>query len=242
MRLSGRVGRSLRSAPAGLPIVIGLTVAAAWLFVSGTPVGPTAQAPGLQVAAAERILLVFAAARAAPYFNETLAENARQVAGVAKIQRMLVVNTRPHDVIGVEPGAPLRILAEGPRVVVVTVTEGRTFKVEEADKRVAIVGRGTAVEDYRPGGDAMSGMRHGFNVGSSFALRGATARLRVIGIYAGAPEDKVFLPLATAQKLLKQEGRLSHLFVAVTSGSSLNQVASALRAALGTGVEVVPVR
>jgi len=194
-----------------------------------------------QIAATPTVHLVVRAREKGKFFAAALAEKARQVRGVARVERVLLVAAKPHDILGVDPDGSLRIPIDR-SLANVTVDEGRHFKPGDAGKRVAIVGRGTAVEDYRPGADGMTRMRHRFDIGSSFALRDSTARLRVIGIYAGASEDKVFLPLTTAQTLLKQEGKLSHLLVAVASGSDPAQVARALQAALGADVEVTAVR
>ncbi len=49
-------------------------------------------------------------------------------------------------------------------------------------------------------------------------------------------DDQVLVLLPTAQKLLNQPGRLSGLYV--LPAASAEQVASELRRALGTGVEV----
>jgi hypothetical protein len=158
---------------------------------------------------------------------------------VAKVEPLQLVKARPHDIIGVKPGEPLRIVSDDGRLVTVTVREGRGFEARDHGRPVAIVGPGTAIEDYSPGGDAMTGMRHAFSVGSSFALPGSDRRLRVVGLYAGAPTDKVFLPLGTAQELLNRRGKLSHLVITLQPGAAVDDVKSGVESSLGTAVEVV---
>lgn len=79
---------------------------------------------------------------------EGIAEKARAVKGVVKVERYLLIKTQPHDVIGVEPGAPLRIVTQDDKLIEAALESGKKFRKEDDGKNVAIVGSKVYAEDY----------------------------------------------------------------------------------------------
>jgi hypothetical protein len=173
---------------------------------------------------------------------EATAEKARLVKGVAKVERYLLVKTQPHDVIGVEPDAPLRIITQDGKLIAATLETGKKFRKEDDGRNVAIVGGEVYAEDYgyRGGMGQMARMKHLLEVGQTFKLTGeAGPRIRVLGTFSVQPESeaaKVFLPLATAQKLFNQEGQVSHLFMVVEGDPETT--AKEIQSALGASIQV----
>lgn len=122
---------------------------------------------------------------------------------------------------------------------------GKGFRKDDDGKPVAIVGSEVYAEDYgyRGGMGGMATMKHLLEVGQTFKLFEASPRVRVLGTFSAPPESevaKVFLPLATAQKLYGQEGKVSHLFVVVDAPAKVDSVRQALAEALGQPVQVIP--
>ena len=169
-----------------------------------------------------------------------IAEKVKAVAADAKVERYLFVKTQPHDVIGVEAGAPLRIVASGGDVLVAKLDAGKVFRKADEGKDVAVIGKVYAEDyGYRGGMGAMAAMKHFLEVGQTFKFKEDGPRIRVLGTFSVKPESetsKVFLPLETAQKLFKRSGRISHLFVTVKGDAEA--VAKELETALGGSVKV----
>ena len=180
-----------------------------------------------------------------PKGTETILEETmgkiRGIQNIATIERYLLIKTKPHDVIGIEAGAPLRIISQDDELLEGKVEVGREFKKKDEGKNFAIVGKIYA-EDYGQGMMGMAGMKHFFELGQSFKLKEGKTRTRVIGGFSASPESeaqKVFLPLATAQKIYGMEGKLSRVFITVKSPGDMDQVKRDLEAALGGSMEVV---
>ncbi len=172
---------------------------------------------------------------------EDVLEKIQGIQNIATIERYLLVKTKPHEVIGIEPGAPLRIISQDDELLEGNIEMGREFKKGDEGKNFAIVGK-IYHEDYGQGMTGMAGMKHSFSLGQSFKLKEAETRTRVIGRLNVSPESeaqKVFLPLATAQKIYGMEGKLSSLFITVKSPGDMDQVKRDLEAALGGSMEVV---
>ena len=179
-----------------------------------------------------------------PATGETMpadvAEKARTVAGVSKVERYLLVRTQPHDVIGIEGDAPLRIVTREGKIIEGKVEVGKAFRKDDEGKNVAIVGKIYA-EDYgfRGGAGAMATMKHMFELGQTFKLTEGGPRIRIVGGFSAKPESeatKVFLPFATAQRLFQYEGKLSHLFISAEGDAEA--AAKKVQGALGEDVKV----
>lgn len=172
------------------------------------------------------------------FLSEGVVEQVKAISGVAGVERYLYLTAQPHDVIGIEPGAPARIVTRDGALLTAQIEVGRGFK--EGERNVALMGR-VYREDYGFKG-VMAGMVHPFEVGASFTFPGSTERIRVVGTFTVDPEaeaKRVFLPLATAQRLFGKAGKLTHLFIEVDRPENAEQVADALRKALGQGGEIV---
>lgn len=167
------------------------------------------------------------------------AEKAQAVSGVSQVERYLLVRTQPHDVIGIEAEAPLRIVTGEGKVVEARVEAGKAFRKADEGKNVVIAG-GVYAEDYgfRGGGTGpMATMKHPLEVGQSFKFTEDGPRMRVVGLATTRPEGgKLFLPLGTAQRLFQREGKVSHLFV--TIGGDAEAAAKRLQQALGAEVRI----
>ena len=181
-----------------------------------------------------------------PVGAETLAEDvgakAKAVKAVTKVERYLLIKTQPHDIIGLEPGADLRVVVPDGTVVEAKLESGKQLRKEDDGKSVAIIGNKVYAEDYgyRGGTGRMATMKHLLEAGQTFKLTGeAGPRIRVLGTFSAKTEsavEKVFLPLSTAQKLFNRPGQVSHLFVAVEGDPET--AVKELQSALGSGVQV----
>lgn len=179
-----------------------------------------------------------------PTHGDTLpadsAEKAASIKNVTKVERYLLVKTQPHDVIGIETGAPLRIVTSGGDISEGKLEAGKVFRKADEGKDVAIIGKVYAEDyGYRGGMGAMAAMKHFLEVGQTFKFKEDGPRIRVLGTFSVKPESeasKVFLPLSTAQKLFDRSGQLAHLFITVKGDPEA--MAKELQAALGGGVKV----
>ena len=104
------------------------------------------------------------------------------------------------------------------------VSSGRYFHSSEASARVAIVSTTYA-------------RQHSLKVGSTIKIAGK--KLQVIGLASvSSGNADVFLPLKTAQKLAGMKGKVTTIFVSVSSASQVSSVASAVKAALPSSATV----
>ena len=141
-------------------------------------------------------------------------------------------------VIGVEPASTL-YFRSGNAVLAAAIVQGRGFEAGDAPEAM-VVGKTFAQNNKTALGFSIPAMLTKDHFppivvgGQGFAI---------LGIYAtGDPktDDQVLVLLATAQKLLKQPGRLSGVYVTPSSSAAADQVAKDLRRALGDTVEVTP--
>lgn len=170
---------------------------------------------------------------------EGIVEQVRAIPHVVTVERYLYVRAQPHDVIGIEPGAPARIVTKEGKLLTAQIELGRGFK--EGDKNIAVTGK-VYREDYGFKGMGMI-HAHPFEVGASFSFPGSKERIRVIGTFTLDPESeakRVFLPLATARRIFDKAGKLTHLFIGVDKPENAGQVVEALVKALGEAVEIIP--
>jgi hypothetical protein len=169
------------------------------------------------------------------FLAEDLIEKIADVPNITRAEKYLIVAAEPHDVIGIEAGAFMWVVGEG-KITAGKVQRGRAFRADDVGKRVAVVGKVVFMEDYRPSTGGMTGMRHRFDIGSTFALRGVDVRLRVIGEYSVGSEtwdEKVFLPLDVAQEIYGKKGKISRILLTVDSEDNLERAAGRLRTVFG---------
>jgi hypothetical protein len=175
--------------------------------------------------------------------DESVVDQVKAIRGIVKVERLLFINAQPNNVIGVEPGVPLRIPSSEGKPLEVKIETGRELK--GSDKNAALMGLKVYREQY--GFKApMGGMMHGghpFEPGSSFAFAGSQKRIRVAGTFSGEPEsenNRVLLPLATAQRLFSAPGKITHLFVEVDDRENVTKVVEEIRTLIGDRGDVVP--
>ncbi len=163
------------------------------------------------------------------------------------VKRQFVDNRRtpPTGVlIGVDPGATLRLQSMGGFVGSPRLLAGRGFTPADAGKPVAIVGAAFA-------------RSRGVGLGDEFVLPGAEVqrgkwifphpiqdlRARVVGLFEVRvvyPDNQVFVPLDVAQRAMGLgPERVSQYIVTVDSGENVPTVARAIKAALGPDVDVI---
>lgn len=122
------------------------------------------------------------------------------------------------DVTGVDPAAD----AVGP-LTTAEVADGRTLTADDADANVAVL-------------DATYAEQQELAVGDTLTLAGT--ELEIVGTVTSttgegvATASDVYVPLAVAQTLASLDGQVTDLYVAVDSASNVDEVASAIEAAL----------
>ncbi len=176
-------------------------------------------------------------AKSGGLLSEKLADQIRSIEGVKGVEKYILKRADPHPVIGLEPGAPLRVL-EGGKFLSPEKGAGRWLR--PGDRYAAIVGN-VYKEDYGMRMSGMAMMRHRFEVGSSFRLPGAKRRVRVVGKFAVEPASaakKIILPLSAVQEIFSLEGKVTHFFVTLKSPGLARKVSEAIRSLFGEGARV----
>ncbi len=194
------------------------------------------QAPSKE---AKGTIVIQVGARDGGFLAQGVRDRMRGVPNVARAESYLEGKTANGvRVIGVEPASTL-YFRSGNAVLTAAIVQGRGFEAGDAPEAM-VVGKTFAQNNKTALGLSIPAMltRDHFPPivvgGQGFAI---------IGIYAtgdSKTDDQVLVLLATAQKLLKQPGRLSGVFVAPASPAAADQVARDLRRALGDTVEVTP--
>lgn len=166
-------------------------------------------------------------------------EQIRSVPNVGQAESFLEGKTADGvRVIGVEP-APMLHLRSGDAVLPAALVQGRGLEAGDAPEAM-VVGKTFAQKNKTALGLSIPAMltRDHFPPlivgGQGFAI---------VGIYAtgdSQTDDQVLVLLPTAQKLLHQPDRLSGVYVTPVAPATAEQVADALRRALGDPVEVAP--
>lgn len=237
-------------------LVLGLSVGL-FMTMRATSATTATEARALKAQAATRIEVNEAGNTSGYAGTVTAAELPADVSGVAVaphvvkaeryLKRQFVDNQRTPPtgvVIGVEPGARLRLQSMGGFVGSPRLLAGRDFTPEDAGKPVAIVGKAFA-------------RSRGIGLGDEFTLPGKEVqrgkwiyphqikdlRARVIGIFEVRvvyADNQVFVPLDVAQDLMGVgPDRVSQYIVTADSAENVPTVAKALKATLGGGVDVI---
>ena len=139
--------------------------------------------------------------------------------------------------IGVEPAPTLHVPA-GKEVQPITIVQGRGFEIGDAPEAL-VVGKTFSQTNKTALGLSIPAMLTKDHFPP--IVVGGGQGFAIIGIYEtgdAATDDQVLVLLPTAQKLLNQPGRLSGLHVMPASPGAGEELASALRRALGGSVEV----
>lgn len=151
---------------------------------------------------------------------ENIADALKAIDGVTRVEKYLHNQDELVEIIGVEPGAPLRLLTRDGQLVEGEVEFGRAFREGEAGTNVALVNR------VSYGGHGMGGKIHYFGVGQSFMLQ--NVRFRVVGEVAAPTDEKIFLPLTTAQRVYGKEDLLTYVFVHIEDAEQAERVHKAI--------------
>jgi len=177
-------------------------------------------------------------------------ERAKTVRNIARVEKYLLQRmqdpTRAASisiVVGVQPGATLRVASHG-EVGTPSLGAGRLFAAEDRGKPVAIIG-------------TLYARQGGLKPGDRFTLRAdrvllqdrpnpnvqlEDAEVQVVGIFESGfafGDNQVFLPLDFAQRIFKQEGKLTHIFVTAASTDVVGQVEDDLFEAFGGKADVI---
>lgn len=155
------------------------------------------------------------------------ADQLKALPNVVGVHKYLYIASKPYDIVGIEPGAPLRL--DG---AVAKIRAGRGF--EAADDLAAIPDRRVNSDDYIQ--SSMPGMFHSFTVGESFVVQGE--RLRVVGVYEAPQkslEERVFLPLKTAQRLFNTGDRLTRIVVEADSADAAERLVPEIKRLIPRG-------
>ncbi|MFQ5895974.1 MAG: ABC transporter permease, partial [Nitrospinota bacterium] len=255
----GALPRGLRNvyrSPARATLVVAILALSVGVYITMTQAGATIGEHTGRVASEAQTLLEVRGAGAsgmgvgADALPEEFFRRALGVPGAARVEKYLF--TRMIDrsraasisiVVGVEPGATLRVASHGelgsPRTVA-----GRNFRPEDRGKPVVIMGKAYA-EAY------------GLSVGSDWTLQAKLVQLqdrpnpsvvlqdtqvKVIGIFESGfvfGDNQVFIPLDVAQRIFKQEGKLSHIFVTASSIEEVSGLSDRLFSALEEKADVI---
>ncbi|MFQ5895801.1 MAG: ABC transporter permease [Nitrospinota bacterium] len=170
-----------------------------------------------------------------------------KVARVERYVRRQFVNNKRKPatgvLVGVEPGASLRLSAMGGFISSPRLIAGRGFVPEDADRPVAIVGKVFA-------------QNLGLALGSRFSLPAAEFQRRtrpdpkvrdleaeVIGIFETRVlygDNQVFVPLELARRTLGLDGdRVSQYYVTAQAADHVPRVAKSIRQLLGGRADVI---
>lgn len=177
-------------------------------------------------------------------------DKAQPVANIARIEPYLFQRLRDPGqaatigiIVGVRPGDTLRAASHG-EVGNVILVEGRNFTPADAGQNVAIVGQVYAKQ-------------YGLGVGDTFTIPAERAALEdrpdpkvtvedltleAIGIFRSGfvfGDNQLFVPLDVMQRAYAQEGKISHIFVTVTSVEQVPQVEQDLREVFGFEADVI---
>lgn len=169
------------------------------------------------------------------FLPQAVRDKIRGVSNVGQVESFLEGKTSDGvRVIGVEP-VPAIHLRSSNEVLTAAIVQGRGLEAGDAPEAM-VVGKTFAQYNKTALGLSIPAMLTKDHFPPIIV---GSQGFAIVGMYAtGDPraDDQVLVLLPTAQKLLNQPGRLSGLYV--LPAASAEQVASELRRALGTGVEV----
>ena len=177
-------------------------------------------------------LFVVKAAERGERIPETLAERVLGFEHVVGVERYIRVRTESLDVVGVEPGAPLRIMTGQPDVHLMELPLPPGFQIDAWREGLpsALVGELYASE-------------HGIEAGAQFQLPGTGLELTASVIFSTNPpalSRGVILPLTVVQRLYGSPEQVTHLWVAVDDEANLHDVIRTVQLDLGDSFQVLP--
>lgn len=164
--------------------------------------------------------------------SEDLFEQIQSFDHVLRVEKYIRLRMEAFDVVGVEPGAPLRIMTGQPdlHLIEAELAEGTELKAGDADSGIAFVGE-------------LYAQAVGAETGGPFRLGGPEYELVVAGRFSTDPASlsrAVIMPLALVQKIYGLRGLVTHFWVTVDSPDQTHDVIRAIQLALGESVQVLP--
>ena len=163
---------------------------------------------------------------------EDLSERILSVEHVVHVEKYIRLRMEDFDVVGVEQGAPMRIMTGQPDVHVTEaqVTAGTELSSSHADSHSVLAGE-------------LFAEFVGAFTGQTFNLAGTDYVLTVVGEFSTSPtllSSTVLMPLALAQKIYDKDGEVTHFWVRVDSPESTHAAIRDLQLELGESVDVLP--
>jgi hypothetical protein len=164
--------------------------------------------------------------------SEDLFEQIQSFEHVVRVEKYIRLRMKAFDVVGIEPGAPMRIMTGQPDVHLIEadLTEGAELRAGDADKNVVLAGQ-------------LYAQYVGAETGETFYLEDPDYELTIAGKFSTDPaslSSTVMMPLALVQKIYGKQGKVTHFWVTVDSPDNLHNVIQAVQLALGESVEVLP--
>ena len=180
----------------------------------------------------ETTLFVVKAAERGQLIPVAVADRILDVQNVVAVERYLRLRMSGFDVVGVEPGAPLRIMTGQPDVHLMEplLPEGFDLAAWHAAGGSVLVGAIYAQEAELEAGD-------------EFSLPETEERLTAAAIFSISPEAlsrTVILPLELAWRLYPSPDRVTHFWVTVDRESSVHDVIRSVQLELGDAFQVLP--
>ena len=213
--------------------VMGITVAALCLVLiaCGSDAPPEAAHADGDHEEGTDLFVVKAAEKGAP-LPEDLVEQLQNFAHVVRVEKYIRLRLEAFDVVGVAPGAPLRIMTGQPDVHLIEagLPNAAGLSAGDAAKNLVLVGDVYAQEV-------------GAEIGGTLRLTDPVYDLTVAGTFSTDPaalSRTLIMPLALLQRIYGREGTVTHFWVTVDSRENTHEVIRAAQLALGDAVEVLP--
>lgn len=164
--------------------------------------------------------------------QEDLSEQILGFEHVVHVEKYIRLRMESFDVVGIEPGAPMRIMTGQPDVHLIEamLIAGRKLAAEDADEHSVLAGE-------------LFAESVGATTGHTFSLADTDYDLFVVGEFSTAPaplSSTILVPLSLVQKIYGKDGEVTHFWVSVDSPDYTHDVIRDLQLELGESVEVLP--
>lgn len=164
--------------------------------------------------------------------QEGLSEQILSVEHVVHVEKYIRLKMEAFDVVGLEPGGPMRIMTGQPDVHLTEaeLTAGRELRAGGAYGNSVLAGE-------------LFAHSVGARTGHSFHMAGTDYELAVVGVFSTVPaplSSTILMPLSLVQEIYVKDGMVTHFWVSVDSPDNTHDVIRNLQLALGESVEVLP--
>ena len=180
----------------------------------------------------ETILIVVKAAERGRLIPVAIADRILDIEDVVAVERYLRLRMSGFDIVGVEPGAPLRIMTGQPDVHLM-----EPVLPEDFDLTAWHVG------DHSVLVGALYAHEAELEAGDEFSLPETEERLTAAAIFSMSPDTlsrTVILPLELAWRLYASPDQVTHFWVTVDRESSVHDVIRTVQLELGDAFQVLP--